>query len=112
MSSRSSRRGQEHWRRVAVLIGILLLVSACYEEFGPDAITILNESVQTVDIVAILGPADEHLVRTLDPGEGTRFRDVCLDRDLEARTTNGRVLDRRDGPFCQGDAEWVITDDR
>lgn len=99
--------------RLCALLGILLLIAACdFGEYPEDAITIRNESSQTIEIVAIVRPDDEQLIRTLDPGLGTRFRDDCLDPDLEARTTDGQVVARRDGPFCRGDSEWVIKDDR
>jgi len=99
--------------KLGVLIGIFLLTVACFDfgEFPEDAITIHNESSRTVEIFAIVRPGDEQVIDSLEPGLGTRFRDDCLDPDLEARTRDGRVLARREGPFCRGDPEWVITDD-
>lgn len=106
-------RAQKPWTRVSVLIGLSLLTAACLDfgEFPADAIAIRNESSRTIEIVAMVRPGDEQVISTLERGLGTLFRDDCLDPDLEARTQDGRVVARREGPFCRGDAEWVITDD-
>jgi hypothetical protein len=103
---------EKPWIKLIFVIGAILLTGACdYGEFPADAITIRNASSQTVEVVAIIRPHDEQLISTVEPGLGDRFRDDCLDPDLEARATDGHVLARREGPFCRGDPEWVITDD-
>ena len=100
------------WRMLSALIGMSLLIVACLDfgEFPEDAPSILNESSHTVEIYAIVRPGDAQLISTLDPGLGTRFRDECVDPDLEARTQDGRVVAGREGPLCRGDPQWVIKD--
>ena len=35
----------------------------------------------------------------------------CVDGDYVVESPDGDELARRPGPFCQGDAPWVITDE-
>lgn len=93
-----------------MLVAASLLIAACdFGEYPEDAPSIRNESSQTVEIFAIV-PGEAQLIGTLDPGLGTRFRDECVDPDLEARTQDGRVVAEREGPLCRGDPQWAIRD--
>lgn len=98
--------------RLCALLGAFLLIAACdFGEYPEDAPSIRNESSQTVEIFAIV-PGEAQLIRTLDRGLETRFRDECVDPDLEARSQDGRVVAQHHGPLCRGDPQWVIKDTR
>lgn len=93
-----------------LIIGLVFLtftIAAC--EFPADAVKVFNASSQTVELVQESGETRISLTK-LRPGMGYTTRQECV-ADFVVLSLEGEELARRPGPFCQGEPEWVITDD-
>jgi hypothetical protein len=95
------------WWLLVGLAAIGLAVAAC--EFPRDAIRVFNASSQPVRLIEEFQGTRIELT-VLDPGTGDITRAQCVG-DLAVLNLDGEELAHRPGPFCQGDPEWVITEE-
>jgi len=85
---------------------LLSIIVAC--DAGPDDIRIFNATGETVVLVERW--QGNEVVAAEIPAEQAYYpQDICIEADLIARDSAGSEIDRRPGPFCRGDAEWVIA---
>lgn len=98
-------------RRSLFLFGVSLcltsLVFAC--DSGPDDIRIFNATSETVVLVASWR-GNEVIEAEIPANQGWSTHQECIEADLIARDSGGTEIAQRPGPFCRGDAEWVIGD--
>ena len=90
-----------------LLVLVVAFGSAC-NELPAEPIDVHNQSDQPITIVAITGTGDVPYMEMILPTDHG-INAGCIERDLEARFTDGRVIATRTGPFCEGDPVWVIT---
>lgn len=87
---------------------LVVLLVAC--EYPPNAVEVHNDSSVTVHLYEVVEQANTRLdLGTLHPGTGFITRAECLG-DLLVTSEAGEELARREGPLCQGQPPWIITD--
>ena len=107
-----SRRWGRLWvslARFLVVLSMVVVLAGC-GSYEPEDHKIWNRSSETVRVIWLQDDGERVLVSALEPG---RFYpwiigNSCPDVVFVARTTAGREIARRDGPFCPDD-EWVIA---
>ncbi len=78
--------------------------------FPVEPVMIWNRSNEPLTIVAVGDGVESVYREVLSRRAATRDRAECVESDLEVRRLdNGAVVAFREGPFCQGDPVWVIT---
>ncbi len=92
-----------------LVVGLIVAVAAAACAYPRDTIKVFNASSQSVHLAEEF--RGNRLSRgVLEPGTGYITPEECLG-DLVVTSMAGKELVRRPGPFCQGDPEWVITDE-
>lgn len=87
-----------------VAFAAVVLAGSC----SGGSVEIHNESSSTVVIMEI-DAEGESPYGEIDAGGGMVVHTRCIDDDLEARLEDGTVISARQGPFCEDDPAWVIT---
>jgi hypothetical protein len=94
---------------VVILIAVLIDVTGAWQELPTHSI--INESDETLQLIATNSDGVEVELATLRPGE--RYTESagagdCVDPTFFVRTANGEVFARQPHQMCAED-EWIIT---
>lgn len=111
--ARASRLGAHVRFQVLAIVVLCLGVVACempFQEYPSDAVTVENQSSQTVRLMEVSDAGSRIDNGLLRPGEKLRTRAECIG-NLVVESLDGQELAAWPGILCQGDPPWIITDD-